>query len=360
MNIQEQEYSWIEIEGVNGIHFLEGFENSSNIFYLSDGGMLIDTGNDFTAFLEFSDIANVSDISSVFLTHSHNDHTLGLFDLMRSYQEFDNVTVFVHGAMKDVLEKRLKIFGKEVNVVGLKGGEELDIGSERYKVLDTPGHTFDHLSLYSKENGYLFSGDSVITHPVYDENLGGSLKHFVMTLRHLRSLDISYIFPGHGFYAYGDITKVILEKSYFNAVRELSPEKPLKKCAKAAIKLGLVEEAEYALKAHLELEDSHDIEAIFGIASIRADLGDIDSVEEILSDYIQKKDENALYIAGMASMKSGRFEKAINYFKELSELTGKSEYKVLYGSALYESGRVAEAMEIEEFRTVYRKVGQNR
>jgi len=360
MNFQEQEYSWTEIEGVEGIYFLEGFENSSNIYYFREDGMLVDTGNDYTAFFEFSKVAEISKISSVFLTHSHNDHTLGLFDLLRGYQEFDGITVFVHASMKDALEKRLKVFGKDVRVLGFRGGEELEIDGERYRVLDTPGHTFDHLSLYSHDSGILFSGDAVITSPVYDVNLGGSLKNFVLTLRHLRNLDVRCILPGHGYYACGGVTNLILEKSYFNAIREMSPDGNLKDCAKAALKLGLVEEAEYALKAYLELEDAGDREAVFGIASIRADKGDVDSVEKVLWDYIRNGDETALYIAGMASMRAGKFERAADLFKKLSDIAAKPEYRVLYGSALYESGRVAEALEIEEFRRVYERVKQNR
>ncbi len=360
MNIQEQEYSWIEIEGVGGIYFLEGFENSSNIYYFREDGMLVDTGNDYTAFFEFSKIANISEISSIFLTHSHNDHTLGLFDLLRSYEEFDSITVFVHVSMRGALEKRLRVFGKDVRVLGLRGGEELEIGGEKYRVLDTPGHTFDHLSLYSHDSGILFSGDAVITNPVYDMNLGGSLKNFTLTLRHLKNLSVRCILPGHGYYACGDVTGIILEKSYFNAIREMSPERNLKECAKAALKLGLVDEAEYALKAFLELENAQDREAVFGIASIRADRGDADSVEELLTDYIRDGDEDALYIAGMASMRAGKFKRAAELFKKLTEISSKSEYRVLYGSALYEGGRVAEALEIEEFRRIYERVRQNR
>ncbi len=360
MNLQEQDYSWIEIEGVRGIYFLEGFENSSNLYYFKEDGMLIDTGNDYTAFLEFNRVGNISEISSVFLTHSHNDHTLGLFDLLRSYEDFDSVNIFVHVSMKDVLEKKIRVFGKNVEIVGLKGGEEIELIDEKYRVLDTPGHTFDHICMYSSENGFLFSGDAVITHPVYDENLGGSLKNFITTLRHLKKLDISYIFPGHGYYAHGEVTKIILEKSYFNAIRDLSPERPLKECAKAALKIGLFEEAEYALNAYLELEDKKDREAIFGLASIKADRGEIKAVEDLLSDYIKNSSEEALYIAGMAAMKAEKFEKAVKYFGKLSEITKDPRYRVIYGSALYESGRVAEAMEIEEFRRIYERVGQNR
>ncbi len=360
MNLQEQDYSWIQIEGVEGIYFLEGFENSSNLYYFKEDGMLIDTGNDYTAFFEFSRVGKISEISSVFLTHSHNDHTLGLFDLLRSHEDFDGVSVFVHASMKDVLERRIRIFGKNVKVIGLKGGEEIELGDERYRVLDTPGHTFDHICLYGSESEILFSGDAVITHPVYDENLGGSLKNFIITLRHLKKLNINHIFPGHGYYASGDVTGIILEKSYFNAIRELSPDRSLKECAKAALGAGLFVEAEYSLAAHLELEDRNDREAIFGLASIKADRGEIEAVEEMLQNYIENSCEEALYIAGMAAMNAGKFEKAAGFFKKLVSMYGNPKYRALYGSALYECGRVAEAFEIEEFRRIYERVGQNR
>ncbi|WP_456369469.1 MBL fold metallo-hydrolase [Geoglobus sp.] len=355
----EEEYGWSEVEGIRGLMFLEGFENSSNIYFFDfDEAFLIDAGNDYTAFLELRELSDLSRISGIFLTHAHNDHTLGLFELARAYSEFDDVTVYLHASMRDALQKRLERWNKAIRAVPLRGGEVIQIGDHEFTVLDTPGHTLDSMSLYSNELGVLFSGDAVITNPVVDENLGGSIRNFLMTLRYLRKLEIRTILPGHGFYAQGDVCRLILDKAYLNALSELAPEKPLKDAAKAALMMGLVEEAEFALRAHLELDDSSDQEAILGLASILADRGELDQVESLLREMIDGMDENGLYVAGMAAMNAEKFEKAAEYFSKLVEVSRSRTARLLYATALYESGKVGEAMKFDEFRSAYMRFTQ--
>lgn len=355
----EKEYGWVEVKELPGLLFLEGFENSSNIYFFDfDEAFLVDTGNDYTAFLELRELSDLSRIKGIFLTHAHNDHTLGLFELARAYSDFDDVDVYIHISMSEALRKRVEKWGKNIRVVPLRGGEMLRAGDYEFRVLDTPGHTFDSMSLYSEDLGILFSGDAVITNPVYDENLGGSMRYFLTTLRYLRKLEISTIFPGHGYYAHGEVCRLILDKSYLNAISELSPDKPLKEAAKAALRMGLVEEAEFALRAHLEIDEPADRDAILGLTSIQADRGEFERVISLLKDLIAENDRDALYIAGMAAMKAEKFEKAVEFFSRLAEINPSRNIRLLYASALYESGKVEEALNIEEFRSIYSKFTQ--
>ncbi|AKG91147.1 Zn-dependent hydrolase [Geoglobus ahangari] len=355
----EEEYGWSEVERLPGLLFLEGFENSSNIYFFDfDEAFLVDTGNDYTAFLELSEISDISRISGIFLTHAHNDHTLGLFELARAYREFDGVTVYLHASMADALQKRIERWGRDIKVVPLGGGEVVKAGDYEFRVLDTPGHTLDSLSLYSEEHEVIFSGDAVITSPVIDENLGGSIRNYLMTLRYLRMLSIQAIFPGHGYYAEGDVCRLILDKAYLNAISELPPDKPLTEAARTALRMGLVDEAEFALRAHLEIDDPDDRDAIIGLASILADKGRFEEVRGVLEDLLFENNADALYIAGMAAMKAGRFSDAAEYFSRLNRVRPSRQSRILYATALYESGKVEEAMKIEEFRSIYAKFTQ--
>ena len=355
----EEEYGWTEVGELPGLLFLEGFENSSNIYFFDfDEAFLVDTGNDYTAYLELGEIADLSRIKSIFLTHAHNDHTLGLFELARAYGDFDDVDVYLHASMSDALQKRVERWGKNIRVVPLRGGEVLRAGDYEFTVLDTPGHTMDSMSLYSEDLAVLFSGDAVMTNPVIDENLGGSMRNFLMTLRYLRRLDVRAIFPGHGYYAHGDVCRLILDKSYLNAIAELSPDRPLKDAARAALRMGLIEEAEFALQAHLEVDSPDDRDALMGLASIKADRGEFDEVMELIGEIVSEGNPDALYVAGMAAMKAGLFDRAAELFEKLACINPSKNVRVLYASALYESGRVEEALKIEEFRRIYSKFTQ--
>ncbi len=340
-------------EGIyRDILFIEGYGNSSNVYAINcDELSLIDTGNDYTIFFELKDIRPISEIRNVFLTHSHNDHSLGLLELLRGYADFRDVKVFVHEIVKDGLERRLDRLGRrDIKVIGLRGGEILKLGDYKFKVLYTPGHTIDSMCLYCEEHGVLFSGDSVVVNPVIDERMGGNLRDYILSLRFLRKLNVKAIFPGHGYYA-TERCKEILDRAYLNAISLLAPDKPLKDAAISALKAGLIDEAEFALEKYLESE--HDIDALMGLASIKADKGLYNDVLKLLSNLIDKNDFEALKIAAMAAMNVKRYDDAIKFFKRALEIKHDKKLKIMLGAALYESGRRDEALKIEEFKEVF-------
>ncbi len=73
---------------------------------------------------------------------------------------------------------------------------------------------------------------------------------------------------------------------------------------------------------------------------------------------VDEMDENSLYVAGMAAMKAEKFEKAAEYFSKLVEVSRSRTARLLYATALYESGKVGEAMKFDEFRSAYMRFTQ--
>ncbi len=333
---------------LSDILFVEGYGNSSNVYAINGKDLtLIDTGNDYTIFFELQEIRKLQDIKNIFLTHSHNDHTLGLFELIRRYDDL-SFSVYLHESVSDGLKDILKKFGKEdIDVIELKGGEELSFDGYEFRVLYTPGHTIDSISLYNEEFGVLFSGDSVVMNPVIDERLGGKLVDYIISLRFLRELEIKAILPGHGYIADRDCN-MIVDAVYLKAISELS-DGSLRDSAFKALKLGMIDEAEFALE-NLK-EEEKDSEALKALASIKADKGDYDKAISLLSELIDE-DFQAAYIAGMAAMRVMKYDDAINFFKKALEMKEDRRVKIMLGTALYESGRRDEAMGIEEFRRV--------
>ena len=335
------------------ILFIEGLWNSSNVYAIDcDELTLIDTGNDYTIFFELKDLRDISEIRNVFLTHSHNDHSLGLLELIRGYADFRDVRVYVHESVKEGLEKRLeRLDRRDIEVVGLRGGELLKFGDYEFRALYTPGHTIDSMCLYNEDYGVLFSGDSVVVNPVIDDVMGGTLRDYIISLRFLRNLKVNAILPGHGYYAL-EGCKEILDKAYLKAISFLAPDKPLKDAAISALKMGLVDEAEFALEKHIE-DNEDDEEALIGLASIKADKGLYDEVVKLLSGLIKRNNFEALRIAAMAAMNVRRYDEAIEFFKRALKIKHDKRLKIMLGAALYESGRIDEALKIEEFKEVF-------
>jgi len=89
------------------------------------------------------------------LTHAHFDHVLGLLDVIEKYK----IPLFVHE--KDVfLLKQSVDFGKiEKYVQYIDEKSEVVLGSLKFQVLETPGHTPGSISLYCERESTIFVGD---------------------------------------------------------------------------------------------------------------------------------------------------------------------------------------------------------
>ena len=342
--------------------FLEGFENSSNIYVLEDNNQLtlIDTGNDWTAFHELFEHYSVRDLKTIILTHGHSDHTMGLFELVRSYSDFNNFQIILHKAFSDNLREILKKFNKEFRIMPVLGGEKIRVSGLTLEVIHTPGHTIDSICLYHPESATLFSGDAVSFHPIVDEKMGGDMPSFVHSLRVLSKYEIKNILPGHTLPALF-MGKGILNKAYRKAIMEFAPESgDLKETATNLIKVGLLDEAVMILDECIEVADEEDRARLIGLkASVLADMGRYE--ESIrLFDEIADKYPSALYSKGMVYMRLEDYKKALDCFNELLKIKPDDKKgKLAKGMALYKLGRVEEALSIDEFRLIYKVVEKN-
>ncbi|MEV4558313.1 MBL fold metallo-hydrolase [Kitasatospora sp. NPDC049285] len=121
------------------------------------------------------------------ITHGHPDHTDGV-------ERFAELT----GSRVRALDPE-----HPLGVDGLHGGERLDVGGLDLRVIATPGHTADSLTLHLPADGALLTGDTVlgrgttvVAHP------DGRLGDYLDSLRHLHVLasehGVRTILPGHG------------------------------------------------------------------------------------------------------------------------------------------------------------------
>ena len=293
------------------ILFLEGYENSSNIYALEgDYLTLIDTGNDYTAFLELFEIYKPENIKKIFLTHGHSDHTLGLLELIRAYSNFDNFEVILHKAYAEGLEDLIKK-KRKCKVTAVLGGEKVNLSGFEFEVIHTPGHTIDSICLYHRDSKTLFSGDSVSFHPSADVMMGGDMRSLVHSLRVLKSYEIKNILPGHTLPAFL-IGQDILNKAYRVAIRSFAPEsESLKDLAFELIKAGLLDEAVIVLDDCIKEVDEEERYNMLGLkASLLADMGrHQESIK--LFDEISAKNPNAIYSKGMVYMRMEKYKEAL-------------------------------------------------
>jgi glyoxylase-like metal-dependent hydrolase (beta-lactamase superfamily II) len=217
---------------------LKGFSPSSMNTYLirdTNGYTLIDTGWDVPQSIESMESQlstagiHFSTIKRVILTHCHSDH-LGM---MARFKQLNNASIYMHKNELDLMKVRYNkeqdywprtdLFLRSHGIpeselkpwdsgstnpvlvppdILLEGGEEIRVGNYLLKVINTPGHTPGHISLYEPSQKLLFSGDVLL--PTIVTNAAGHIQHMINPLRQylnslktLREMDIDRILPGH-------------------------------------------------------------------------------------------------------------------------------------------------------------------
>jgi glyoxylase-like metal-dependent hydrolase (beta-lactamase superfamily II) len=125
-------------------------------------------------------------VAQIVLTHGHPDHSAGAARFAE-----------LSGAPVGALDPGLRL-GTE----GFGPGDVITVGGCEVRVVGTPGHTADSLSLLLTADGGLLTGDTVLGRGTTVIAADGSLGDYLRTLDELRSLaddaNLRVLLPGHG------------------------------------------------------------------------------------------------------------------------------------------------------------------
>ena len=176
----------------------------------------------------------LADVSKVIVTHAHIDH----YGLAGRVMELTGADLSMHamtdldcekyrhpdtararrrdtyadhgipeddgGDLADHLTRWLPYLHSVVEAsTRLRGGEQLQIGSDHWEVIHTPGHSLGHVCLWSPTRGLLLSGDHLlpgITPPVTFERGfdADPMRSYLESLRIIRDRRPQLVYPGHG------------------------------------------------------------------------------------------------------------------------------------------------------------------
>ncbi len=136
-------------------------------------------------------------------THAHLDHIYGL-DAVRAERHAEvclgKGDVICLGSLAEQAQRIGFPSPPMIKVEReLSGGEELEFGGEKLRVLDTPGHTPGHISLLSSAG--VFVGDVLFAGSVGRTDLPmADTQQLLMSIRDelLALPDETVVFPGHG------------------------------------------------------------------------------------------------------------------------------------------------------------------
>lgn len=184
------------------------FAENTYLLTKDSKALLIDPGfaqdHEFEAF-EDKLTETGADLMAVILTHAHVDHVLGL---QRTKDRFD-IPVYLNNSDRYLWKNyasQAQMFGLQAQ--GFSFSPELleeqkgwEIGPFEFDVLYTPGHSPDHVSLYSEQDDMVIAGDALFKQGIGRTDLyKGSFEVLEKSIRNqLYTLpDDTTVYPGHG------------------------------------------------------------------------------------------------------------------------------------------------------------------
>jgi len=178
--------------------------------------LIVDTGLDSAQLIQFLQEQKLNPTALV-LTHGHIDHIAGVNEL---HEKFPEIKVYIHKLDADMLEEPVSnlsamtgaAFVTEPADFTLQEGDVIEQAGIKLSVLHTPGHTPGGISLYSEEQGVVFSGDALFADSVGRTDFpGGSMNQLVKGIKEklLTLPDETKVYPGHG-----PATTIAHEKAY--------------------------------------------------------------------------------------------------------------------------------------------------
>jgi len=167
-------------------------------------GLLIDSGPAYLAG-ELTRVLAHREVKQIILTHAHEDHIGGLHGLRR---RFPNARIYASPQSIEIIQDPQRLhpqFYRRVlwgvpKAVPTVEPLPLQVETEQFRlrVVETPGHSPDHVSFFEPTHRWVFTGDAFIGGK--DQSWAAEYEMFgiISSLRTLAALRPERLFPGSG------------------------------------------------------------------------------------------------------------------------------------------------------------------
>ena len=167
--------------------------------------VIIDAGISPEPMLEYLEENSLNPVA-VILTHTHIDHIFGLKDLRKSYPDMKIVAheddaEGLTDPMKNLSAMMGMSFTADPADQFVINGDTVNFAGVELTVIHTHGHTPGGMSLYAKDGGILFAGDTLFDSSIGRTDFpGGSTETLISSIRTklLNLPDETIVYTGHG------------------------------------------------------------------------------------------------------------------------------------------------------------------
>jgi glyoxylase-like metal-dependent hydrolase (beta-lactamase superfamily II) len=210
---------WVGCGSWGGLTEVLSDEGSGNVFLVGRKGdyALVDAGmpDGVEAVLANAAAAGArpEDIKRIVLTHSHHDHVAGAAELKRRTNAAAAASELAARALGGDAEARKMLFIQDdvrlqVDEV-LASGDQASLGPYAFRVLLTPGHIPDAVTLAGEVDGrkVVLTGDTAIGDQGQakgvvgwlDGHWGSNPRHLLRSIERISQCQADLLLPGHGF-----------------------------------------------------------------------------------------------------------------------------------------------------------------
>lgn len=185
---------------------MEGLITNTYIVYDSNtkDAMIIDPAYDSKRIIKTIEDNNL-DLKYILYTHCHADHIGAIHDLKKEYKDIEIIGSLTES--KNINNPQITqqaSFGLTIEPIEtdikVSHHDKINLGNIEFQIIFTPGHTSGCMSIYSKENKTVFTGDTLFVRGYGRTDLPtGNIKLMYVSLRKLLRLpDDTRVYPGHG------------------------------------------------------------------------------------------------------------------------------------------------------------------
>lgn len=162
-------------------------------------GLLIDTGPEKN-WKKYQPFFNSLSFDQVAITHLHEDHA----GLARFLQKGRELPIYVHesaveeAGQNSTAPLHRKIFwGNRRAFRPTLYPELVQTQNHTFEVIDAPGHRMDHVVLWEKKKGWLFTGDLFVSSRIQVAFKDENMNLMIQSLEKIMALDFDIMFCGH-------------------------------------------------------------------------------------------------------------------------------------------------------------------
>jgi len=167
-------------------------------FIFIDDGLLIDTGPSRFA-REYIQFFRSQSIKLAVLTHFHEDHSGNA-----PWLALQGIPVYIHPSSVPVCRRRAELplyrrffWGGRDRFSPRPLNGDLETENKNLSVIEAPGHSFDHIALYDREKGAVFTGDLFVTPKTKITMRPENVPQIMGSLRLLLRYDFQTVYCGH-------------------------------------------------------------------------------------------------------------------------------------------------------------------